>query len=42
MLVAIIRSEHHNEGTLLPAIMSGAVVKWLKKLKESDVFQVII
>ena len=36
MLVAVIRSEHHNEGILLPAIMSGAVVKWLKKLKASD------
>ena len=36
MLVAVIRAEHHNEGTLLPAIMSGAIVKWLKKLKASD------
>lgn len=36
MIVAVMRSEHHNEGTLLPAIMSGAIVRWLKKLKESD------
>ena len=36
MFVAVIRWQHHNEGTLLPAIMSGAVVKWLKKLKASD------
>ena len=40
MLVAVIRAEHHNEGTLLPAIMSGAVVKWLKKLKASDEAQI--
>ena len=36
MIVAVMRSEHHNEGTLLPAIMSGAIVRWLKKLRESD------
>lgn len=40
MLVAVIRWQHHNEGTLLPAIMSGAVVKWLKKLKASDEAQI--
>lgn len=40
MLVAVIRAEHHNEGTLLPAIMSGAIVRWLKKLKASDEAQI--
>lgn len=36
MLFAVMRSQHHNEAELLHAIMSGAVVKWLKKLKASD------
>ena len=36
LLVAVMRSQHHNEATLLPAIMCGAVVRWLKKLKADD------
>ena len=36
MLFAVMRWQHHNEAELLQAIMNGAVVKWLKKLKASD------
>ena len=36
MLFAVMRWQHHNEAKLLQAIMNGAVVKWLKKLKASD------
>ena len=40
MLFAVMRFQHHNEAELLQAIMNGAIVKWLKKLKASDEAQI--
>ena len=40
MLFSVIRSQYHNEAELLNAIMSGAIVKWLKKLEKSDEFPI--
>ena len=40
MLFAVMRFQHHNEAELLQAIMSGAIVRWLKKLKASDEAQI--